>query len=486
MSTEGYVSSPPRQPSAESRRAESPRTALSTATAKNLATTTKTVPQMQGISARWLLRMLPWVDVAGGTYRVNRRLSYAVGVDRVRCYVNGEGVRIVPGSLREIPLFAGFPDDAVLADLTWRFVPQQVEAGTTVVEQGSPADQFYVVGHGKVRRLATGRFDSDSTLGTLGDGDHFGHEVLERASATEGAPGGTWDYSVVTATSCTLLSLPRQQFQAVLDQSDLLRAQVQSFGERARKPQTKRGEADVSIASGHTGEPDIPPTFVDYELEPREYPLRLAQTVLRVHTRVADLYRDPMDQLDQQLRLTIEALRERQEHDLVNNEEFGLLHNVDPSQRLQTRTGPPTPDDLDELLARRRSTRLFLAHPRTIAAIGRECSRRGIDPGTLELHGTRVAAWRTVPVLPCDKLPISREGTSTILALRTGEDDQGVVGLHRADPAEDQLPGLSVRPMGIDGKALATYLLTAYFSAAVLVPSALGSLEHVEIFRPNP
>jgi hypothetical protein len=66
-----------------------------------------------------------------------------------------------------------------------------------------------------------------------------------------------------------------------------------------------------------------------------------------------------------QLRLTIEALRERQEHEMVNNAEFGLLHilSAEYAQRIQTHSGPPTPDDLDELLSRRRSTRMIFAHP---------------------------------------------------------------------------------------------------------------------------
>ena len=59
------------------------RLSLDTRAARNLATTTKTRPQMQAITSRWLLRMLPWVDVAGGTYRVNRRLTHAVGRGRV-------------------------------------------------------------------------------------------------------------------------------------------------------------------------------------------------------------------------------------------------------------------------------------------------------------------------------------------------------------------------------------------------------------------
>ncbi|OEV13683.1 Crp/Fnr family transcriptional regulator, partial [Streptomyces nanshensis] len=81
----------------------------------------------------------------------------------------------------------------------------------------------------------------------------------------------------------------------------------------------------------------LPGTFVDYELNPRQYELAVAQTVLRVHTRVADLYNDPMNQVQEQLRLTVEALRERQEHELVNSREFGLLHNADLTQRIRSR-----------------------------------------------------------------------------------------------------------------------------------------------------
>ncbi|HEY9521969.1 MAG TPA: family 2B encapsulin nanocompartment shell protein, partial [Thermopolyspora sp.] len=243
------------------------------------------------------------------------------------------------------------------------------------------------------------------------------------------------------------------------------------------------GEAAIEVASGHAGEPVLPGTFVDYELSPREYSLSVAQTVLRVHTRVADLYNEPMNQVEQQLRLTIEALRERQEHELINNREFGLLHNADVEQRIQARSGPPTPDDLDELLSRRRSSRFLLAHPRTIAAFGRECSRRGVYPQHVKIEETEVVAWRGVPLLPCDKIPISETRTSSILALRTGEEEEGVVGLRPAGIPHEYRPGLSVRFMGIDEQALIRYLVSTYHSVAVLVPDALGVLENVEIAR---
>jgi Phage capsid-like protein len=304
------------------------RSSLSTQAARNLATTTKTAPQMQGISARWLLRMLPWVHVAGGVYRVNRRLTYR-------------------------------------------------------------------------------------------DGDG--------------------------------------------------------------RPRNRHGEADIALASGHRGEPALDGAYADYELAPREYELAVAQTILRVHTRVADLYNEPMNQLEQQLRLTIEALRERQEWELVNNREFGLLHNADPRHRLPTRGGPPTPDDLDELLTMRRGTRLFLAHPKAIAAFGRECTARGIYPAPVRVHGQPVPAWRGVPIYPCGKLPISDAHTTSILAMRTGEDDHGVVGLYQLGLPDEYEPGLSARFMGINDQAIMSYLVTAYFSAAVLVPDALGILTEVQL-----
>src|ERR1700730_17356230 len=113
-------------------------TSLNRDAARNLATTTKTVPQMQGISSRWLLRILPWVQVSGGTYRVNRRLSYVVGDGRVTFINTGATVRLIPEELRELPPLRGFPDAALLTSLAERFVQQEFKAGDVIVESGKP------------------------------------------------------------------------------------------------------------------------------------------------------------------------------------------------------------------------------------------------------------------------------------------------------------------------------------------------------------
>jgi CRP-like cAMP-binding protein len=457
--------------------AQEPRQSLSTEAARNLTTTTKTVPQMQGITSRWLLRMLPWVQVSGGTYRVNRRLTYAVGGGLVAVAQTADAASVVPPSLREIPLFAGFEDDEVLAAVAGAFEQREVNAGDVIAERGQPESEFYVVAHGKVHRRGEGKFGGDTALGHVGDGGYLGMEGL--------AGDAVWDHTLVAETETTLLVLRRDRFWSIADRSDALRAQVQGHHEANAQSQNKHGEADIAIASGHDGEPQLDGTYADYERNPREYQLAVAQTVLRVHTRVADLYNDPMDQVGEQLRLTVEALRERQEWEMVNNREFGLLHNADYAQRIATHSGPPTPDDLDELLSRRRSTKMMFAHPKAIAAFGRECTKRGIYPSSTEVAGGQVPAWRGVPIFPCGKIPLTDGHTTSIIAMRTGEEDQGVVGLQQTGIPDEYEPGLNVRFMGISEKAVISYLISAYYSVAVLVPDALGILDHVEVSLPR-
>ncbi|MCT2587889.1 cyclic nucleotide-binding domain-containing protein [Actinophytocola sp. S1-96] len=432
---------------------------------------------MQGISSRWLLRMLPWVEVSGGTYRVNRRLTYSVGDGRVTFANTGSDIRVIPAELCELPLLRGYDDQEVLDALAGRFERREYAAGDVIVEFGHESNEAFLIAHGKVNKVGPGHYGDETVLGTLANGDYFG-------SASLADPQSMWEFTVKAVTPCTVLMLPQSAFDELLDRSETLRTQLENFRSGQLAAQNPHGEASIELASGHDGEPDLPGTFVDYELAPREYELSVAQTVLRVHSRVSDLYNDPMDQVEQQLRLTIEALRERQEHEMVNNPDFGLLANADLGHRLHTRSGPPTPDDLDELLSVVwKNPTLFLAHPRTIAAFGRECNKRGVYPDTVDVGGHRIPAWRGIPMFPCNKIGISETRTTSIMAMRVGEEQQGVIGLHQTGLPDEYQPGLSVRFMGISPKAIVSYLVSAYYSTAILVPDALGVLENVELGR---
>jgi hypothetical protein len=450
---------------------------LSTDAARKLATTAKTTPQTQGISSRWISRLLPWVELRGGSYRVNRRLTYALGDGRVTFTNVGATIRVIPQELREIALLRDFDEEAVLNRLAERFVQQEFQPGDVLVEKGTPADQIVLIAHGKVSKIGTGKYGDDMELAVLTDGDHFTYQaIIESADL--------WDFTMKAVTRCTVLVLTQQSFEDVVASSESLQTHIEEFKARPPKAQDKYGQSAIALAAGHTGEPVLPTTFVDYETSPREYELSLVQTVLRVHTRVADLYNEPMNQIEQQLKLTVHELRERQEYELVNNQEFGLLHNTDLSQRFPTRNGLPHPDDFDELITRRRNSQYIFAHPRAIAAFARQCNKMGIDLESIDVGGNRIPAWRGIPIYPCGKIPIDRTTqTTSIIVMRTGEDNQGVVGLQPAELSDQYEPGLNVRFMGINEKAIISYLVSNYFSAAILVPDAVGILEDVEIGR---
>jgi hypothetical protein len=244
---------------------------------------------------------------------------------------------------------------------------------------------------------------------------------------------------------------------------------------------TVKNPKDVRVACAQRDESALPQTFVDYDEQPREYFLNAVSTVLDVHTRVSDLYSSPHDQIKEQLRLTIETIKERQESELINNPDYGLLANVHDDQRIFPLTGAPTPDDMDELLTKVwKEPGFFLAHPLAIAAFGRECTRRGVPPPTVSLFGSQFLTWRGVPLVPSDKLPIE-DGKTKILLLRVGEQRQGVVGLYQPGLAGEQSPGLSVRFMGINRNAISSYLISLYCSLAVLTDDAVAVLDDVEI-----
>src|SRR4029078_10630913 len=101
---------------------------VTTAVAKNLATTTKTSPKMMSITPRWLLSMLPWVNVQGGTYRVNRTKVELSKAERIEVTLN-DGVAAFPAeALRSVPLFSRVPEP-VLTQMAGQFKREEVSLG---------------------------------------------------------------------------------------------------------------------------------------------------------------------------------------------------------------------------------------------------------------------------------------------------------------------------------------------------------------------
>jgi CRP-like cAMP-binding protein len=461
---------------------ENGRQSVTVEAARNLATTTKTRAQITGITPRWLLQLLPWVDAGAGTYRVNRRRVIIPEDERVATSVVDGKASVSADDLRAVSLLRNFDDDLV-GKLSKAFKSETHPAGTVLIEEGTVGDRVFIIAKGSVEASTTGAYGEKQRLAVFGEGDYFGelaflHDVpLGQEAGVEALT----ETIVLTLNVDRVAKLPkaaREEFESAIVARQATRSLL-----------TDHGEQDLALMSGHEGEPVLPPTLVDYDMEPREYPLRVIQTMLRMHTRVTDLYNNPIDQLGEQLRHGIEAMKERQEWELINNREFGLLHQAGRTMRCHTRKGAPTPDDLDELLSRVwKKPAFFLAHPLAIAAFGRECTLRGVPPATVQLFGSPFISWRGVPLVPTDKLlvggstrPVDGLGRTNIVLVRVGEADQGVVGLHQPGIAGEVQPSLCVKLMGINDRSVMQYLVSLYFSLAVLTDDAVGVLEGVEV-----
>src|SRR3984885_6783520 len=456
---------------------------VTTSVARNLADTTKTSPKMMSITPRWLLSLLPWVHVHGGVYRVNRTKVELPKAERIGVDASGETASFPSESLRSVPLFSKLPE-AIITRMASRFKTEDVSLGNKLIVEGEDLSKFFIIAQGQVEVLSKGSHGSDLRIALLSEGEFFGETDLVSDKPS--------DVTVRTNTPCVLLTLSRKDLDAVLAEDPNLQEVFKKAIEEhieLRSTVNRYGERNIDLVSGFAENVEIPETFVDYSATPREYSLSTVQTVVRVHTRVSDLYNNPFNQLEEQMRLTIGGIQESQEGELINNKKFGLIHSVDPAMRISTRYGAPTPDDLDELLALVwKKPAFFLAHPKAIAAFERECTWRGVPPVTINLFGTSVITWRGVPLIPCDKLEIQGRnqarqwvGTTSILPLRNSEANQGVVGLHQTGIPGEILPSLSARLMGLDSLGVACYLLTLYFSCAVLTDDALAVLENVEV-----
>ncbi len=453
--------------SPETQQAQRQQTSLTTAAARNLATTTKSAPQMQEITSRWLLRMLPWTQTSGGTYRVNRRLTYTVGDGRVEFIQTGGDVRVIPRELGELALLRGYEDDEVLTALADRCQQRDFRAGEVLVERGAASDKIHLVAHGKINQVSTGKYGDDAVVGVLGDGDRFGENALLDADAT-------WDYTATAKTAGTLLTLSRADFEAVLAQSDTLQAHIRDFASLPLQRQNELGEAEIAMSAGHEGE--HPAAHRVRRLRAQAARVRALHRADRAPRPLPG--RGPVQPADEPDRAAAQA------HRGGAARAPGARADQQPRVRpaLQLRLQPAHPDPLRP------------GHPRRPRRTAQPPPRLRVLPRPPQGHRRprpRVQRPRPVPRHrrppgpqgpglarrpdpACNKIPITPENTSSILVLRTGEDNQGVIGLHQTGIPDEYQPSLSVRFMGIDEKAVINYLVTAYYSAAILVPDALA------------
>ncbi len=237
---------------------------------------------MMSITPRWLLSLLPWVQVHGGTYRVNRTKVELPKAERIGIDVYGRDGLLRPGDAAErAPLLQAARSRSSAG---WRAAlrPKSLDRQQAArrrrghqqvlhhrpgpgrsAEQGRarqrPADR--PVDRGRILRRNRSRLRQ--ALRRHGPHEH----ALRGAHALAEGPRGRPRRRRPTS---------RTNSKSAIEEHLELRSTVNRYGER-----------NIDLVSGFAENVVIPETFVDYSANPREYSLSAVQTVVRVHTRVS-------------------------------------------------------------------------------------------------------------------------------------------------------------------------------------------------------
>lgn len=116
-------------------------------------------------------------------------------------------------ALKGVPTF-GSCDDPTLLQIVGDSVNLVWPAGARVFENGTPSSGLFVVLNGRVRVLGA----NDAELAELGPGEHFGELSL--------LLGTTHRHTVETLEHSELMVLPKERFDALLDEHPELAKEI--------------------------------------------------------------------------------------------------------------------------------------------------------------------------------------------------------------------------------------------------------------------
>ncbi len=433
--------------------------------AKVLSATQNTHAFTEFVTPRIFMKLLPYVTLQSGIFRINR----------VHTHKGKENLVLNEKSISNISLFADL-NEVEIANLIKKAEKKTFSLGETIESKETDAN-FYLILSGEYELMMLNHNNNPVVVANLQAGKFIGgfkalkYENHEKIRVRTSIPGSILIFS--------------HDVISELFQSEKLRNHVKNIMIDYENDYNT-GEHKTKLISSYTDEPIMPKSYIKYDEAPQEIELDVIQSVIGIHSRIHELYNNPHPQLESQLKVLILSILEREEWEIFNNKNHGLLNQVAHDRCITTRTGPPTPDDMDELLSVLwKEPSAIVAHPKAIAAFARECTKRGVPPVMIRMFGSNLITWRGIPLVPCDKMPITKRpnglAVTNMLAVRLGMDKQGVVGLNKAEISYAGIPSLSVRAMNTDDMSVINYLVTRYYNVAVLVPDALAMLTNIEV-----
>lgn len=162
---------------------------------------------------------------------------------------DGRMARVHASYLRQIAIFASL-DMTILNTIARRFDTQFVNQGQIIFQQGNVGDRFYLIARGQVEVLVRNAQGLEQKIDTMSDGDYFGETAL-----VQDAPRNA---TIRTSTDCLLLTLPKREFLALLDELPPLRLAVGMQIERTLQNRERQQVDEEAWMKGI----NAPPTFI--------------------------------------------------------------------------------------------------------------------------------------------------------------------------------------------------------------------------------
>lgn len=220
----------------------------------------------------------------------------------------------------------------------------------------------------------------------------------------------------------------------------------------------------------------LPNDNVEYERKPEEIELATIETLIKIPSKVFDVMNYPHNQLNQQIKLTMENIYEHEEDYFINNKVTGLIAQCASKKRTLRLERTIHPDILDELLSMVwNKPSFFLMHPRILAEFSKVCTGLGLTLDYASYFGYTFTTWRGLPIVLSDKIPLSAGSPTHVFLIRTGVKDSGVIQLFNITPTESGYPGVFVKTSETDKLGTVTTRISLYANIAILSTESVAS-----------
>ncbi|WPY01012.1 Cyclic nucleotide-binding domain-containing protein [Candidatus Trichorickettsia mobilis] len=432
-------------------------------------------------SPNWLLKILPWVNIGSSVYKVSsinfeeKTSQQRLTIPKNTNIITAADSYFLSDLLRCVSLFKPLPEE-LIQEIIKSVYQKNVKAGDIIVKQGDIGKAFYIIINGQYNVTNKTIDDKETILNSLTSGDYFGEMALLKEIPRQA--------TITATTKGSLLVLNKETFEKIVSDSQLKKQLEEIFEVRKKELATIKQPNESLLFLTQFEEPPYPDNYPNFIENSTENQLDIIQATITLNTKNNN--ENYSQQLDEQLEIAAKKMEDREEWEIINNKKYGLLNNISSAMSCDAQLKPLTPDNFDDLLSLVwNKPSFFLANPKAIAVFAKKCTHNSIVLETVEMFGSSFITWRGVPIIPSNNMVVNNNSgiqSASILLMRIGEKEKGVVGLYKGNSNLYKTSNLTIEPIAdANEDIISKYKITRHFSVFILALDAIAVLRNVSL-----